>query len=159
MINEIQSYGPVIQNRATGKTTDSQEQGDVFKNILKEATENAGGKETAESNALLSELSEISSIQPMDIEASQGSLQHQTEKLLSQLEQYSNQLDDPKVTLKEMSTFLHDIVSNTQELIHDTESMEEGNTQEDVDTIKDIAFRMSIDAQKELIKIDRGDYL
>ena len=96
----------------------------------------------------------------MDIEASQGSLQHQTEKLLSQLEQYTNQLDDPKVTLKEMSTFLNDIVSSTRELIHDTESMaEEGDAQEDVEVIKDIAFRMSIDAQKELIRIDRGDYL
>lgn len=158
MINEIQPYSQVNQNRETGKTTASQEQGDVFKQILKEAAEGPHGTEKSQSIIQPGELSEIASTHPVEIDGNEVPLQRQTDALLSQLEQYADQLGDPGTSLKEVNTFLENIVSSAQNLIQEAENSGDGSPENQAELV-DIASRLAITAQSEYIKLQRGDYL
>ncbi|SLM29019.1 putative methyl-accepting chemotaxis protein [Desulfamplus magnetovallimortis] len=154
MINPIHAYTPSTQtSSAAGKTTDT-EQGQLFRNLLEKASGEESGR-VGQNN--FSPLGEISSPFNLTIEESPGILESQTDELLSKLELYSRKLDNPEVTLKEMSTLLEDIYKNAQSLLQETENTE-GLSENDA-ALKDIACHCAITAQSEYIKFQRGDYL
>ncbi len=155
MINPINTYTPVNQSSSSGKTAKSSEQAQMFKNILDGATENLTGS-NIDTNALQS-LGEISPMSSSIMPDSSGILQTHTEDLLAKLEKYSNQMQNPAISLKEIESLVNDIYTNAQDLLNETKSLED-ETGGDPE-LMDIASQFAITAQSEYIKFQRGDYI
>lgn len=155
MINPIHTYTPASQSSSSGKTADNKEQAQMFKNILDKAAGNRS--ESAQSITSSSSLGEVSSPMAITIQEPSGALQTHTEELIAKLEIYSNQLENPKVSLKEMGGLLKDIYTDAQDLLHKTKEMEGENG--GASDLMDIARHSAITAQSEYIKFQRGDYI
>ncbi len=75
------------------------------------------------------------------------------DRFLTLLETYSQQMENPRISLKETSTIVTQLEQQTQELIPILEALPEG------DGIKDLLNRLLVTSTVETIKFNRGDYL
>jgi hypothetical protein len=77
-----------------------------------------------------------------------------TDALLGLLEAYSNQLENPDVSLKNIAPILEQINQEADSLLEDSTSLGAGET-----NLKEIATQTVITAQTEYQRFQRGDYL
>ena len=77
-----------------------------------------------------------------------------TDALLGLLDAYSNKLEDPGVSLKNIAPILEQINQNADSLLKESVSLGKGNQE-----LKDIATRTIIAAQTEYLRFQRGDYV
>lgn len=75
------------------------------------------------------------------------------DNLLNLLEQYRDQLADPKVSLRQIEPLLNMIAKEKEQLSAAL------NTMPDEDDLKDIVHRTLITTSLEVIKFNRGDYI
>jgi len=112
MIEPINAYTQVPQNLAASKTEKS-ENADLFKQLLGQAVQNK--TESMQESGSVQEtpstctLSEISSIKNIAFNDPLLEIESKTDELIEKLSLYSSQLEDPKVSLKEMDGLLQEI--------------------------------------------------
>jgi hypothetical protein len=75
------------------------------------------------------------------------------DNLLDLLDQYRNQLADPKVTLRQIEPLLNTISKEKEQLSAVLNGMP------DEDGLKDIVHRTLITTSLEVMKFNRGDYI
>ncbi len=146
-INEsIQSLGT-----ATSKASTSDDQAGGFENALSRAIGQSG--ETAEGTDAVNALEEIASSY-VQIQDSSLVVSEKTGELLDLLETYIAQLEDPEVSLKNLSEVIEQMNTDASSLLTETHSL----TQED-EGLKDIATQTAATIKGEYLKFQRGDYL
>ncbi|RLB86734.1 MAG: hypothetical protein DRH26_16870 [Deltaproteobacteria bacterium] len=77
-----------------------------------------------------------------------------TEALLGLLDAYSNELENPGISLKSIAPILEQINQKADSLLKESVSLGAGNT-----NLKDIATQTVITAQTEYQRFQRGDYV
>jgi hypothetical protein len=138
------SFGP--SQTKTGKSSPA----DAFQNALSKALET---RQSNRPSSTASALTEVPSVKPVTISQSEI-VSGKTDKLLDLLEAYSNKLDNPNVTLKNIAPDLEQIHSDAGHLEKDARQLSEKDAY-----LKEIANQTIVTAQTEYIKFQRGDYL
>ncbi|MFH2066695.1 MAG: hypothetical protein ABIK15_15970 [Pseudomonadota bacterium] len=99
-------------------------------------------------------LGEIRSVAPPIMEDSSVSMGSRTEKLLDQLDQYIQNLGDPRKTLKDMEPSVRDMKMSADALMESLAAEDFQDTK-----LKDIVEHSAMIANIEFLKFNRGDYL
>ena len=99
-------------------------------------------------------LGEIRSVAPPMIENSALAMGNRTEKLLDQLDRYTQNLGDPNKTLKEMESSVKDLKMSADALMESVAAEGIANQK-----LKDIVEHSAMIANIEYLKFNRGDYL
>jgi hypothetical protein len=153
-INELtQSVGGTTAGASKTKKTDA------FKNALSQAlaqTEKGDIDETESSRMgtpTTSALGEIPST-GLRVQDQSAIVSGKTDTLLGLLDVYSNQLENPGVSLKSIAPILEQINQNADSLLKESTSLGTGNQE-----LKDIATQTVIAARTEYVRFQRGDYL
>lgn len=150
-MTNINQINESAQSLTTAKTRAANpERTDGFGNALSKAFDKVQKEDMdpVSSNAL----GEISSVRPSLINPS-DIVSGKTDKLLSMLETYSNQLQDPEMSLKNIVPVLEEIQAQAGTLIEEAQNLTEQDG-----TLKKIAAQTAVTAQTEYIKFQRGDY-
>ncbi len=163
MIDSINGYTPInqSQNPANSKT-ENIENAELFKELLGKAFkgnagEGAGGIQgtgLAQKSRAADLLSEISSINNINLNNPLSEVESRTDELIDKLSLYSSKLEDSRVSLKDMDSLLEEINSSAGNLLKDAE--DSGDTEKE---LMDIVRECAIAAHSEYIKFQRGDYL
>lgn len=146
-INNIQNISQILdsQSKKVSRTG-----GQGFESLLDSAQKKI---QSSEEGAQTNELGEISAMD-FDIQTVSEIVTDKTDKLLTNLERYTFQLDDTNVSLKDIAPVLEGLNEDAASLLEETLSLGEG----DQDLI-DIATSTAIAAKTEYLKFQRGDYL
>ena len=100
----------------------------------------------------VSGLEEIPS-KPVSVKPSNPPVQEQTDHLLGLLDQYSAQLGNPDMSLKQIAPALEEIITHAETLLEDARS------DKNLDAgLKRIAAETAVTANREYLKFQRGDY-
>lgn len=132
------------------------EKTDAFKNALTQAI---GQEQTNETESpgmettTVSALGEIAST-GLRLQDQSSIVSGKTDTLLGLLDAYSNDLENPEVSLKSIAPILEKINQNADSLLKESVSLGPGDAK-----LKDIATQTVIAAQTEYEKFQRGDYL
>ena len=150
---KINGSDEIINNGLADKTLRrEQDQKDDFKNILKasvERTTHHPGK--IQSPPLTNPVSAIR-FQPPALENKRLTVER-VDNLLNLLDNYRNQLADPKVTLRSIEPVMKMIDKEKEQLSSVLDSLTEE------DGLKDIVNRTLVTASLEVMKYNRGDYI
>ncbi|MBF0204611.1 MAG: hypothetical protein HQK67_09930 [Desulfamplus sp.] len=157
MIDSINAYSPISQNIATSKKENS-ENADLFRHLLGRAAQgkNEGIQDTGsvDKNRSIGALSEISSIKNITINDPLSLIEKKTDELIEKLGLYSDQLENPAVSLKDMDSLLKEITASAGNLLKETDDSGKADQK-----LVDIVRECAITAHSEYIKFQRGDYL
>lgn len=146
-INNIQNIAQILDNQSKKV---SRTGGQEFESLLDSAQKKIQSSEEASQT---SELGEISAMD-FDIQTVSEIVTDKTDKLLTNLERYTFQLDDANVSLKDIEPVLEGLNEDAASLLEETLSLGD----DDQDLI-DIATSTAIAAKTEYLKFQRGDYL
>ncbi len=150
MINKINPYSTGLEAGGVPKQGASQDTGfSIALDKALEAAETSSGIHEFASDPL----GEITSIE-CNPDCS-SLIKNQTNELLNLLENYSDKLGNPSISMKELSFDLEMIQSQAEDLLKETE----GDGTEADATLKAIARQSAITASTEYLKFHRGDYL
>ena len=148
ILTDIVSAGAEQQNTGMNRQTTGKE----FDNILQQ--EIATSAKPAESTMTLPPVQNIPTILFDQIQNGTTSQSvAQVDEFLNLLDAYQNKLGDTGSTLKNFSSLVSSIESETEKIIPLLDSIPEG------DGLKDILNRALVTATVETIKFNRGDYL
>lgn len=125
---------------------------DEFKKILKASVDRSKTQATRIPSA--SQPNPLGAIRftPLSPEG-KGTTVERLDHLLNLLDQYRDQLADPKVTLRQIEPLLNTIAKEKEHLAATLETMP------DEDGLKDIVHRTLITTSLEVVKFNRGDYI
>ncbi len=148
-INQISDTAQPLTapNSKTSKSAST----DAFGDALNKAFDKTQVKEMMQTPA--NALSEIAS-SGLNIIHSSDIVSGKTDKLLEMLDQYSLQLQDPTISLKNIAPVLEEIKSGAGALLKETQNLTAAD-----DGLKKIATQTIVTAQTEYLKFQRGDYL
>lgn len=139
----------VYSDKATQKETTSDSE---FKDILKASVERS--QQTQAPVQTPTHANSLGAIRftPLSPEARDTAVER-LDNLLNLLDQYRNQLADPKVSLRQIEPLLNTIAKEKDQLSTVL------NTMPDEDDLKDIVHRSLITTSLEIMKFNRGDYI
>ena len=141
-INETpKALGGVTQKTPKEQATEE------FKNALNQAMDSRG--KTGEAHRL----EEIASTRPI-MAGSPAVVTGEAEKLLDILENYTNQLESPRASLKQIATVVDKMTAQADALLSEAKNLGSNHLE-----LKKIATQTVITAQTESLKFQRGDYL
>ena len=150
---KIDGNDEILKNAHTAKTPKNEQKTDVeFKNILKESVEKSTENPSeTRPTTLLDPISAIrfSPISPQDNHITV----ERVENLLNLLENYRQQLKDPKINLRTLEPIVNRIAAEKDQLSEKLDSIP------NADGLKDILNQALITASLEVIKFNRGDYI
>ncbi|MBF0573898.1 MAG: hypothetical protein HQK69_09090 [Desulfamplus sp.] len=170
MIDSISGYTPIGQNNsATSSKIENAENAELFKKLLNKAVqdkvdqthtmassiEEVGALGTVQKNRAADLISKISSINDININNPISEVENRAKELIDKLSLYTNELENPKFSLKDIDSLMNDINDSAGNLLKDAEDLG-GNTDQ---KLMDIIRECTIVAQSEYIKLQRGDYL
>ena len=145
-INEsVRPLGVAAANDSKNKKAPS------FDNVLNSAIDKGQGSLMEGSTA--SGLNEIASTAP-DVKMPADTVSQKTDKLLSLLETYSSQLENPGISLKRIAPVLEEINQNAGTLLKETDQLGDADA-----SLKKIATQAAVTAQTEYARFQRGDYV
>ncbi|MGD8304863.1 MAG: hypothetical protein PVI55_20775 [Desulfobacterales bacterium] len=124
---------------------------DEFKKILKASVDRSKTQATTVQTAPPPNPLGTIRFTPLSPEA-RGTTVDRLDNLLSLLDQYRNQLADPKVTLRQIEPLLKTIAKEKEQLTATLETMP------DEEGLKNIVHRALITTSLEVVKFNRGDY-
>jgi hypothetical protein len=150
---KINGSDEIIKNSLTEKPLRrGQDQKDGFKNVLKASVErSARHPEKIKSSSLANPVSAIQ-FHPLSPENKRVTLER-VDNFLNLLDNYRDQLADPKVTLRDIEPVINRIAKEKEQLSSVMESLP------NEDELKDIVNRTLITASIEVLKYNRGDYI
>lgn len=122
-----------------------------FENVLNSAIDQEQSNKVTTGSA--QGLNEIASPAP-GIELPADKVAGKTDKLIALLESYSSQLENPRVSLKNMAPVMEDIKRSAGNLLEESSQLTEADA-----SLKKIANQAAVTAQTEYLKFQRGDYL
>jgi ABC-type transporter Mla subunit MlaD len=139
----------VYTDKATQKETTADSD---FKDILKASVER-----TQQTSVPIQSPAQVASLgairfAPLSPETRQTTVER-LDNLLNLLDQYRDQLADPRVTLRQIEPLLNTIAQEKEQLSTAL------NALPDEDGLKDIVHRTLITTSLELMKYNRGDYI
>lgn len=150
---KIDGNNDIGRSAYTDKATPEQAPAaDEFKQILKASvdrsqTQAANVQSTPRANPL-----GAIRLTPLSPEARATTVER-LDNLLNLLDQYRNQLADPKVTLRQIEPLLNTMTKEKEQLSAVLKAMP------DEDGLKDIVHRTLITTSLEVMKFNRGDYI
>lgn len=148
-INNINESAPPFT--VSGVTESKNKRAPSFDNLLTSVIDKGQGSRMKGNAA--NGLNEISSPAP-EVKAPADSVSGKTDTLLSLLESYSEQLEDPQVSLKSIAPVLEEIKDNAGTLLEETRQLTDAD-----ESLKRIATQTAVTAQTEYVKFQRGDYV
>jgi hypothetical protein len=150
---KINGSDEIIKNGFADKTLRrEQDQKDDFKNILKASVERTTHRpEKIQSLPLTHPVSAIR-FQPQSPDNKRVTVER-IDNFLNLLDNYRNQLADPRVTLRSIEPVMNMIEKEKEQLSSVLDSLT------DEDGLKDIVNRALITASLEVVKYNRGDYI
>ena len=139
----------VYTDKATQKeaTSDSE-----FKNILKASVEHSQQTQAPVQTPIHANPLGAIRFTPLSPEARDTAVER-LDNLLNLLDQYRDQLADPKVSLRQIEPLLNTIAKEKEQLSAVLNAMP------DEDDLKDIVHRTLITTSLEVMKFNRGDYI
>ena len=139
----------VYTDKATQKeaTSDSE-----FKDILKASVERSQQTQAPVQTPTHANPSGVVRFTPLSPEVRDTAVER-LDNLLNLLEQYRDQLADPKVSLRQIEPLLNTITQEKEQLSAVLNAMP------DADDLKDIVHRTLITTSLEVMKFNRGDYI
>lgn len=149
IISPIHESGAVF-SASTVKSFRS-EDGDSFETALNKAIDKPQG--TGSTGSDTQPLNEISS-REIHITQTSDTVSGKTVELLDMLDAYSEKLNDPAVSLKQLAPDLKAIHDNAGRLLKETRFLSDSDAD-----LKTIATRTIVAAQTEYLKFQRGDYV
>lgn len=157
-INQINELTKSMGVPAEGKPKTEKSGG--FENVLTQAlgqAEKAGQTDETEPPGMettaASALEEIPST-GLYLQDQSAIVSEKTDALLGLLDAYSNQLEDPDISLKSIAPILEQINQKADSLLKESVSLGAGNA-----NLKEIATQTVIAAQTEYQRFQRGDYV
>jgi hypothetical protein len=141
----------VLKQATTTKTNDSD--GDLFKKTFDKILSDSKQSAQPPTSSSLSGLGEIKSMGLKLSDSSDDSMEQSTGQLLSMLGQYSQALNDPSKSLKDIEPLLKEIKTGADALSEATQASGAS------DALKSVAQKSSLLANVEYIKFMRGDYV
>ena len=150
---KIDGNNEIVRNAVVSETDSKDAKSDKeFKDILKASVER-----TAEQPAKIptpTQPGPVTSIRfaPLSPEAREMTVER-VDNLLNLLDQYRDQLANPKVTLRTIEPILNTIAKEKEQLTGVLENIAND------DGLKDIVHRTLITASVEVMKFNRGDYV
>jgi hypothetical protein len=150
---KIDGNNEILNSDYKTKTPKNQQTTDAdFKNILKESVENSTQSSSEiPPTTILDPVSAIG-LNPLSTQGENISIER-VENLINLLEDYRQQLQNPKVTLRSLEPMLNAIANEKDELSTKLDSIP------NEDGLKDILNQTLITASLEVIKFYRGDYI
>lgn len=155
MINPIHNY-PVDTNVNQTQKTQKASDSNIFKHALDKAVDSGEALNGTYEASSTGKLSELSSIQNIILGESSDHIQIKTDELIDKLIEYSANISNSKVSLKEIEPLLDEIKADAEKLLQESEYAAKGNADS---SLIDIARHSAITANAEYIKFQRGDYL
>lgn len=150
---KIDGNNDIVHSAFPNKTTQKDAASDAdFNHILKESVERS--KEQSAKIQPTLQPNPLAAIRftPLSLEARQTTVER-VENLLSLLDQYRDQLADPKVTLRHIEPLLNTIAKEKEHLSDILDRLP------NQDGLKDIIHRTLVTASLEEVKFNRGDYI
>ncbi len=126
------------------------EQTSVFERELDRAIDGTEGQDKSMPLSTLTEIPPASILISDPITQVSG----ETDRLLEMLNAYAGRLENPEVSLKNMSSILEQINETAGSLLEKSNALNEKDGE-----LKTIATRTAVTARTEYIKFQRGDYL
>ncbi len=137
------------QNKKKAQTTTD----GLFKATFDKALSNATTAKVSGQNSSLPPLGGVSAVNYTSLESTETTLDGKTYSLLDKLDQYSQKLGNPEISLKEIEPLISKIKEDATEL-----SLEISKSDKNPE-LKRLASEGALSANTEYIKFMRGDYV
>lgn len=141
----------VFKQANTSRTSDSDD--DLFKNTFDKILSESKQSSQPPTSSSLSGLGEINAVGIKVSDVSDESMEKNTDQLLTMLNQYSQDLNNPSKSLKDIEPLLKEIKSGADALSEATQASGANSA------LKSVAQKSSLLANVEYIKFMRGDYV
>ncbi len=138
------------QNKKKAQTTTD----GLFKTTFDQALSNTTAAIIPGKSSSLPPLGEVSAVNYTSIESIETGLDGKTYSLLDKLDQYSQKLGNPEISLKEIEPLISKIKEDATEL-----SLEISKSDDNSSELKQLASESALSANTEYIKFMRGDYV
>jgi len=120
-----------------------------FQNFLEQCTGNLKGTETKQINSL----PEVYPIPVLNFEDTESQLLNNTYKVINILDKYTNGINNPQMSLKQIEPTISELKKQTENLNKEAQN---GNID---NSLKKIINNLNVLANVEYIKFQRGDYI